>query len=486
MIISLPEAQLKLTFLQNGQLLLGELGEGQSSKTEILEGLKANGITCGYLSDNIEKLSKGYAGQLPIARSEIRIDLVKYTNNFTNDINLEGVDPYKVLTSLHNQELGGMVMAGQRLLTMISTSKRILLKPDGTEIILSDAGTDEIRHFCGNNVHVNKKGNAIFSTIDGVAQITTLGKVSVYPFEVHNNIGKIHGKIDSDHALLIQGDITGGANISSKATLIVRGLIRSSTIHCGGDLDCLNGLDNILQGDEGDIRVEQNLRTSNIKNFRAWVGNRLVASRIIDHAKLEVMNTLVCPRISDSNLAVGNQLITYNVVRDCTLKFGHGTVEDPLITKFEQTHLSHSRKHHDKHLSLEFEQAHLDQLRVKSLMLLKRLRAEDKSGTMVGNVLKRYIGTMDENFRIYKNGVKELEAIEAIVEEERAELASHMSLIESFANPCIVVVGKLEAGTRIIGPVDSVKVDRHMSHVMVSLDPETSALVFTPLPDMEE
>ena len=482
MILQLPSAILRLSVLKNGELILGEIVKGEASAFDIIAGLAHQGIILGLQNEAIQNLATGYKGQLPIAISNTRVDLVQFETSFIDDVDTERDDPYQILAGLHNKEISGLVMEGDRLLTITSSSKRILTKPDGTEIVLSDAGGKEIHHFCGKNVHVNEKGNSIYAAKDGMAQITTRGKVSVYPFEEHKNIGKIHGKIETEHAMLVQGDITGGANISSLATLIVRGVIRASHIRSGGDLDCTNGLDNFRQKDEGEIRVEQNLRTSIIKNFKVWVGSKLFAHRIIDHSVVEVLDTLACPRIADSEIAVGNRLITYNVVRDCVIKFGPGAVEDPFITKFKQTHLSRSRKHHDKHLSLEFQQAQLEQLRQKSLLILQRLKSESQSSMMVGNVLKRYLSTMEENFRLYKNGFEELIEIEQLVKQERAELAYNTSLIESFSNPTIMVVGKMEAGTRIVGPENSVMLEKSKSSVAVTLDPETKRLVFNPLP----
>lgn len=486
MILQLPSAYLKLSVLKNGELILGEILKGKSSTFDIVAGLAKAGISHGLHKDYIEKLAGGHKGQLPIATSQVRVDLVKFKMAFTDEIDTEKDDPYEILAGLHNKEITGMVMEGDRLLTILSSSKRIMTKPDGKEVILSDAGGKEIHHFCGKNVTANEKGNSITASKDGVAQITTRGKVSVYPFEEHRNIGKIHGKIETDYAMLVQGDIQGGANISSTATLIVRGVIRASSIRCGGDLDCSNGLDNIRQNDEGEIRVEQNLRTSIIKNFKVWVGAKLFASRIIDHSEVEVLDTLACPRIADSQISVGNRLICYNIVRDCVIKFGPGAVDDPFIKKFKQTHLSRSRKHHDKHLGLEFMQAQLEQLRQKSLLILQRLKNESQSNLMVGNVLKRYLSTMEENFRLYKNGYTELVEIEELVKQERAELAYNTSLIESFSNPTIMVVGKMEAGTRIVGPEDSIMLEKSMSSVKVTLDPETKKLVFNTLPTKGE
>ncbi len=485
MIVRLPKGMLTISALKDGEFILGEL-QGEASVFEITAGLAEHGIKSGLQREYIEKLVAGYRGQLPIAISEIRVDLVKFNVSYLESLDTENTDLYQILAELQNKEITGMVMEGDRLLTIQSSSKRILTKPDGREIVLSDAGKEEINHLCGKNVRANEKGNTILAAIDGVAQITTRGKVSVFPFESHRSIGKVHGKIESKQALLIQGDVTGGANISSLATLIVRGVIRSSTIRCGGDLDCANGIDNIRPKDDGEIRVEQNLRTSNIKNFKVWVGAKLSAHRIIDHSDVEVLDTLICPRIADSKIAVGNQLITYNIVRDSVIKFGPGAVEDPFINKFKQTHLSRSRKHHDKHLALEFQRAHLEQLRLKSLMVLQRLKNEGQSSITLGNVLKRYLSTMEENFKIYKNGYEELLSIEQLVGQERAELAYNTSLMESFTNPKIIVVGKIEAGTRIVGPSDSIVLDKGMSSMSVVLEPESQKLVFIPLPKQGE
>jgi len=486
MMIQLLGGRLRLSFLKNDELILGEMNDGTASAADIIAGIAKKGLIHGLLNDNIEKIAAGYSGQLPIAISQIRVDIVKFKITFSDDIDTENNDPYQILADLHKKEISGMVMAGDRLLSIISTSKRILQKPNGDEKVLSDAGSKEASHFCGKNVRTNEKGNTIYATEDGVAQITTRGKVSVFPFESHRSIGKVHGNIETEHAMLVQGDITGGANISSMATLIVRGVIRGSTIRCGGDLDCSNGLDNPNQKDEGEVRVEHNLRTSNIKNFKVWVGSKLFAHRIIDHSEVDVFDTLACPRIADSKIAVHNRIITYNIVRDCVIKFGPGSVEDPFITRFKQTHLSRSRKHHDKHLSLEYQQAHLEQLRQKSLLVLRRLKTEGQSGIMVGNVLKRYVTTMEENFRIYKNDFKELAEVEKLVKQERAELAYNTSLIESFSNPSIMVVGKMEAGTRIIGPEDTILLEKSVSSTIVTLDSETGKIVFNPLPKSED
>jgi len=329
-IIPLTNGQLSLSVLKEGELILGEISNGSASSFDIIAGLATQGIRHGLQQEYISKLAYGHKGQLPIATSNIRVNLVKFEIAFNDDVDTENSDPYEILAGLHRQEISGMVMEGDRLLTVTSSSKRILTKPNGEEQILSDAGGTEIFHFCGKNVTANEKGNSIYAACDGVAQITTRGKVSVFPFESHSNIGKIHGKIETEHAMLIQGDITGGANISSMATLIVRGVIRASNIRSGGDLDCSNGLDNIRQTDEGEIRVEQNLRTSNIKNFKVWVGAKLFAHKIIDHSEVEVLDTLACPRLADSKIAVGNRLIAYNIVRDCVIKFGPKAVEDRL------------------------------------------------------------------------------------------------------------------------------------------------------------
>ncbi len=473
--------QLKLTALKQGQLILGEITGGPASKAMVYATLKKRGIKYGYHSENISKLVAGSSGQLPIAISEVKVDVVKFAINFVKAQDSENVDPYEFLAGLHDMEISGLVMDGDNLLTITSSSKRVLVKPDGSKIVISDTGNKEIHHFCGKNVRADEKTNSIYATKDGVAQITTRGKVSVFPFETIENIGKLNGKLKSELALLVVGDITGGANISSLATLIIRGVIKESTIRCGGDLDCVKGLDNLHQKDEGDVRVEQNLRTSKIKNFKVWVGSKLFAHQIIDRSVIEVLDTLACPRISDSRIAVCNSLITYNIVRDCVIKIGPGAVEDPFITRFKQTHLSRSRKHHDKHLALEFQKAYLEQLMQKTKLVVQRLQNEEQSNTTVGNVLRRYMTTLEESFQGYKNGYLELVALEKQVMQERAELAYNTSLMESFTNPSIVVVGKMEAGTRIVGPSNSIMLEKSMSSIVVTLDHETQNLVFSPL-----
>ena len=481
MTLKLPGGLLSLAVLKNGEIILGEVAEGSGTATEIRKAMLESGIKFGFRDEYIEKLAAGYRGQLPIATSHIRVELVRFTVEFQVDSDIDDQDPYEFLASLHSREISGLVKEGDRLLTINSSSKRILQKPDGSEITLSDAGKDEITHFFGKNVKISEDGTSILSTSEGVAQITTRGVVSVFPFEAHKNIGKVHGKIDTDLALLVQEDVTSGAKISSQASLIVQGAIRAASIHCGGDLDCQSGLENHLKEEESDVRVQQNLRTSSIKNFDIWVGGKLYASRIIDQSKVEVLDTLACPRIADSKIAVGHRLIAYNIVRDCEIRFGPGCVEDPLINKFKQAHLARSRKHHDIHLDMEYQIAHLEQLRQKALLIIRRLRTEGQSTITVGNVLKRYLNNMDENFTIYKNAYAELVEIEQIVRQERAELAYHTSMLESFSNPRIIVVGKIEAGTRIIGPVDEISLSNFMSNIEISLDPKSSKLVFTQL-----
>jgi hypothetical protein len=482
MIVQLPQAKINFTVLKQGEIVLGEiLDGGATSYAEIKEAMISHGLKHGHRNDFIEKLAAGYRGQLPIATSIVRVELVKFNIEFFDDTDIDAMAPYEFLASLHAREISGLVKEGDPLLTINSTSKRILLKPDGTEIILSDAGAAEINHFFGKNVHISEDGKAILSDIEGVAQITTRGLVSVYPFEAHKNIGKVHGAIDTDQALLVEEDITSGAKISSEATLIVQGTIRASTIHCGGDLDCQSGLENHLKEEDCDVRVQQNLRTSSIKHFNVWVGGKLYASRIIDQSVVEVLDTLACPRIADSRISVGHRLIAYNIVRDCQIKFGPNAVEDPIITKFRQAHLARSRRHHDIHLDMEYQAAHLDQLRQKALLIIRRLKTEGQSTLTVGNVLKRYLNNMGENFTIYRNAYKELVEIEKIVRQERAELAYHASLLESFANPKIIVVGKMESGTKLIGPVDSLVLNKSMNNVEVSLDPSTRKMVFKQL-----
>lgn len=480
MILDLPSGKLQISVLKDKELIIGVLEQGSATVEDLLSTLQAGGIVNGIHRESLEKLAEGYSGQLPLATSSIDIELVQFNVDFAQNLFNENEDPYTLLTSLHNLEISNMVMEGDRLLTITRSSKRILTRPDGKRIVLSDAGMGEIHHFCGANVKANPKGNTISATIDGIAQVTTRGRVSVYPFEVYNNVGKIHGNISTQHALLVQGDITGGAKISTQASLIVRGMIRSASIHCSGDLDCKDGLENLMQSDEGDVRVEQNLRTSSIKHFNAWVGAKCLVSRIIDQANLEIMDTLITPRISDSRVAVCNQLITYNVVRDSVLMLGPGAVEDPFITRFEQFHLQHSRKHHDLHLNLEGQQAYLDQLRQKAILILQRLKNEGKSG-MVGNVLKRYVTTMKENVKVFRNTLDELTQIEDVVKQERAELAYNASLMKSFENPCILVAGRLESGTRIIGPNESKILEKSMNNIEITLDKNTGKLIFTQL-----
>ena len=481
MILRLPQGQATLAVLKNGEIVLGEITEGTATVADIKNALDNNGIKFGLHQEFIEKLAAGYRGQLPIAHSETRVDLIKFNVEFIEDFDLDEEEPYDFLASLHSKQISGLVKENDKLLTVSSTSKRILRKPDGEEVILSDAGKEEIKHFFGNNVHVSEDGTAVLANIEGVAQITTRGRVSVYPFESHKSIGKVHGKIKTDQALLVQEDITSGAQISSEASLIVQGTIRAATIHCGGDLDCQSGFENHLKDDDCDIRVQQNLRTSSIKNFEVWVGGTLYASRIIDQSVVEVLDTLACPRIADSKIAVGHRLIAYNIVRDCQIHFGPQAVEDPFVTKFKQTHLAHSRKHHDIHLDMGYQSAHLDQLRQKALMIIRRLKTEGQGSTTMGNVLKRYLNNMDENFTIYKNAYNDLVEIEKIVRQERAELAYHDSLLESFSNPKIIVVGKMEVGTHIKGPVNAVMLEKSMSNVEVSLDPATRKLAFNPI-----
>ncbi|MEE9161940.1 MAG: FapA family protein, partial [Candidatus Neomarinimicrobiota bacterium] len=290
--MSLPEGVLRLTSLNKDRLILAELADGAVTLRQLRKALGEAGVKHGIIERGVNLILADHDGQVPIARAEV-LDLPAQTTEVGLDLPLlDEVVASGKLRALEKVDVSYPVKAGQLLLTVDSVPRTVLRFPNGKERVLKEHEGIDPGLFAGENAEVGKGGKEVVAAIDGLAQRSIYGKISVYASERSGGIGKAHGKVYKETALAVEQDISDGADIETTSSLTVRGAVHGAVINAGGNLHVQYAVDNRTRNKEARLVAGQSLRVRSIEHTPVWVGANFISTQGILQCDVECMDTV--------------------------------------------------------------------------------------------------------------------------------------------------------------------------------------------------
>jgi len=485
-VIDLPDGSLRLVSVTQGRLVLGELLQGTATRNDILTAMGEFGAIEGHLGGNIDTLADGVIGEIPVAVTR-RINLPMQTTSelFALPLLDEVIAPGQ-LEKLDQLDVMFPVNAGDTLITVDSPRKTVVMCPDGqTEIVKIHHNTGpEI--FCGANTAANNQGNSVVASIDGFAHRTPFGTVSVYPAERIRAIGGIHSRVVKESAIIVDLDVDTASQIKTPSTLIVEGTVYGAQIEAGGNVHINLDARVHEHSSESIIIAGQSVRARTFFDTNIQAGSYVIATQELSNCQVNCMETVVTPKINASRIVVGSRLVAGEIGGNTQIQFGAKMDPYTDLEKRQGNYMEHARRLSDFEENLNQAVYQWKKTRENLAQIISMIRRPSfpqeqrpKAQQAINQLydeLEALLRTSRENFEHFKVEGQRLAR-------ERIELDYYQHRMERPRDPYILVLGSIEAGTKIKGPSDEMTLQETLSRVRFGLERYTGALIQTSLPD---
>ncbi|MCB0281017.1 MAG: DUF342 domain-containing protein [Calditrichae bacterium] len=479
--IELKNGLLLATELWNGKLILAEIRYGQGTKTEMRNALLNAGYNFGLIESSLDLLESGQKGQIPIALAYVDEDPGKPWFHFEDALNDKNFNSWIESGSFDNVDFSYPVQQGDRLMSLAEVPYSFMRYPAGDKEFLKNLDGNSLEMYAGENTKYNIQKNAIESEIDGFAHRTIYGMVSVYPLMTVKNIGKMHGKVEFENALEVEQDVRAESVIVIPSNLIVKGLIRSSYIRVGGNINCAFGFDNLQKSDVAKIYAGQSIFTISILHYTVWAGMYVICQNTIESSNIQAMNTIVAPVIANSEIKVGSKLYCRDIERGTQIYLGPDYVIDPNLKNIKNYHNQHEKKLYDLYLSLEEQQRELEFTKKKAIGHLAKLSKMSKASISSDVLLNRFYINMKDGLRRYNEAIENCKQTLDSFEDERKQLNFYETHTRDAKVPEITVTGRISAGCAIYAPHQTLRIREPLERVSIKLDKDKGTLDIKPL-----
>ncbi len=480
-IIKLKNGAVELTILRDGSLILAESKRGYIAEKELKIALNAAGYSYGLIEQSIKELENGKKGQILLATTCSQNEAAGIWNHSGE---IPGKKKYiEILETgrFNFSDISFQVQKDERLQTITTTPKTILRYPDGRKKQLKELGIEGVGKLCGSNTRLGVQSKSIISDIDGSLHISIYGIVSVYPEKTYTNVGKVHGKLIDQNALIVEGDVTPGSYIEIPSNLKANGYIKSSVLEVGGNIICHFGIDNQRNLDNCSIQAGQSVFTTLIRNYPVWSGSVIIASNKIEKSKVQCLGTVATPVVSDSEIRVGNKLYVKDIVDGSDIYLGNEFVENEELKSRKNYNVQHKNRLIDIENSIIEEQSVLDSNRKKVLTQINKLRKISTNVFSSDMVLNRFLISISEGHGKINRMISDYESALQLYEKKHLELSFFEQQLQCDLEPEIHVIGRIEPGVIINAPNQILKVNEEYKNVSIKVDKMRGILKIQPL-----
>lgn len=482
--IKLSEGSFQLTIMAGTRLVLGQLQEGSLTASDLLMALGKEGIREGTIERGLNLIAKGSRDQVPLAATQV-IEVPAGTTN----VGLTAPEVDQVAASGNMEAITGVdvifpVKAGQILITVDTPPKIIERLPTGESRILHEGKSIDAQLFSGANTSVDQDGHAVLADIDGQAHRNIYGAVAVFPVEKIPGVGRTHGKVYKDGAVLVEQDVGDGSQFECAADLKVVGAVHSASIKAAGNVHIGAGADNPGKNSEAHIRAGQSVRARLFKDIQVWAGSYVIATEEVRSCHIECMDTIIAPVIISSDIQVGHRLIARDLQGISHIQLGSRYVTGTDLNKKVQVYTQHAKRLEDIDQNLNQHRYTYNKTRhnlVKQIELMRESAISPAQRQKAIQILLRLFSAMGEALDAFKQAYDDYATIARLLAQEQVGLDYYRQLQASFGAPHIMVTGTLAAGTVIQGPTDKIKPAKDLSNVRIQPDPHTGQLTTTPL-----
>ncbi len=469
--IRLENGLLLVTILKDGELLLGEIKRGKTTKLELKLALQKEGFVFGIMEDNLRELALDYKGQLPIARAVYEFENAAIKPHFCKDFDFFAYLDLLRLNRMEKLNFSYRVRQGDDLVTVLEPPRYFLRYPDGRRRLLATLPMESISTILGANTRFLPSSKTIIARIDGIVNLSPQGVISVYPQKTMRALGKMLGKLHLKEALYIDEDVQRESYVYSPSNVQVGGTIKSSYIKCDGSLQCDLGIDDPLNWEKARIITGQNVLTAYLKNYKVWAGGDVFVKNRVDNSSVHCMNNVVTPVIANSQIHVANKLFVRRLEKKTQVYLGPTFVENSHLEEKRRNFRQHTKRLNDLEKSIAKEKFWLEFNRNKAVQQLQKMHERKNTANKAANlILKRFYDSLAEGLRRLEDQIMEYQRFLETLDTEYAEIQTLEQHMKKDYKPEIVVLEKLEPGVTIHAPNETFKVRETMTQIVIELD----------------
>lgn len=480
-IIKLQNGAIELTILRDGSLLLAEIKRGYVNEKELLIDLHKSGFGYGLIDKSLKLLDQGHKGQILLATAFIQNEPAGVWTHSTLDFSFENILEIVKTESFDLKSISFSVKEEERIVTITSTPKTILRYPDGRKKQLEDLGIEAANKLCGDNVQLNSETKSILSQIEGSLNRSIYGVISVYPEKKLRSIGKVHGKVKEKQSLLIEQDVLDDSYIDIPSNLIVKGFIKSSIVEVEGNIVSHLGIENSSTRDFASIKAGQSIYTTHLTNYPVWAGSQIIVNKKIENCTIQCLDTIASPVISDCNVFVGNKLVVKDIINESEIFLSNKYVENDELTSRKSYHNQHEKRMIDLENTITAEKTQIEVNRIKVITQIKKLRKTSENSYNSDLVLNRFFESISDGYKKLDKSINDYASTLDLFEKERLELSFFEQQLHHDTNPEIIVFGRIEPGTVITAPNQTLNINEELTQVSIKLDKVRGILKIEPL-----
>ena len=480
-VVNLSDCLLEFTALNDGKLILAEVKKGYVTKTQLRLALQEIGYPYGIIESSLDLLIEGYSGQVPVALTFPDIEAGKLRFHFEDHFTVKNYIQWINNPANGNIDVFYTAKKDERLLTLAHSPLSIMRNPDGSKMVLQTMGDESVKLYSGNNTYLNDQKNALHASIDGCVHHSIYGVVSVYPVEKHSNIGKIHGHVNPQSALIVERDIRSGSKVTIPSNLKVYGVIKSSFISAGGNIYCEYGMDNKEAVEDASVTAGQTIYSSMISNYEVWAGSNVFVKTKILGSLVKAMDSIVVPNIVSSQVYVGKALYVNEISHNSHIFIGPEFVKDPELKQRKNFHHQHEMRLSDLEEELKSLKIELQHEKEKALAQLHKLNKLSKNSIASDLLLNRFYGNLNSRINKYDKKLAEYEETLAVYREEKMQLSFSESQLKLDGDPTIYIFGTISSGTVITAPNQIIKVREPLKNIQIKMDRHSGTLTVTKL-----
>ncbi len=245
------------------------------------------------------------------------LDLIYEQNLFHQEIEVaRGVSPIhglpgKLVRILPSKKQQGsnpnIISAGTQLFELVDAVQGINGTDVYGEVIQANAGGMPVP-VLGRGV--KQTGNQIFAELDGYLQADGEEIAIINEYVISGNVDRYIGNVEFAGDVKVLGDVNEGYVIAAGGSVIVEGLVDSSSIISGGDITIKKGL---LGGNRSTISAKGNIRIHFIEQAASVEAGKSVYTNMILNSKVYAMDQVVVE--GDEGMIIGGRTVAHNLIQ---------------------------------------------------------------------------------------------------------------------------------------------------------------------------
>ncbi|GEM_PF-3389299 len=479
--IKLKKGTLRLTVLEDGTLLIASYEGQRIYKYELLKELKKNGIIGGYIDPCLELIVAGHKGEIPIARAFLEDEPPIFEYHFEKKYSRQELIHLLTHQKVPDVNFFPEVEAKMNLLSVKSPPHLIRIYPEGRRETVHEIDGYGLQYFKGNHVACNHESNSIYSEIEGTAHYSPFGRVHVFPPEKIKSVGKIHGEQNFKSAIWIEDDIRTGSTLNTVSNLYVGGLIRSSRVSAEGNITAAFSFENPRRNENSIASAGNSVFASAIRNYIVRSYRDIIVRNSIENSIIRNYHIIYAPIIRASEVRVGGKLFAHEIIDGCKLYLGLKFLKNSLATEVRKTHKEHEQGLSRLKGELIYLRKRLITLQENTAKHFAKIKGSQPAAIHGDVFLKKYYSSQVNGFKEFARKLADFEQLYKEYKREHYTLSYYKQQYEQNRPTEIIVTGKIEAGTTLHAPEQTIQFKADQSHVAIILDDITGKIKIEPL-----